>query len=185
MSSDDPEAGAGPVDRRLVAGVRAGSPFSFDRIVARYERPLAAFVRGRLPRATSVHTDDILQDVFLATYVRLRDTDAPMHLRAWLYRCAANACMDEHRRGSYAGSGPPQEARSEHPAEGRAHLRLVLGAVSRLPARQSDALLASAVHGWSYREIAAHLDLSEAAVKSLIHRGRRQLRGDAELADAA
>jgi DNA-directed RNA polymerase specialized sigma24 family protein len=54
----------------------------------------------------------------------------------------------------------------------RQHTRDVLEELSRLPARQRDALIGHAVQGRSVRQMATVLGTSEKAVKALTHRGR-------------
>jgi RNA polymerase sigma-70 factor (ECF subfamily) len=50
-------------------------------------------------------------------------------------------------------------------------------ALARLPAKQADAFCLHCLEGWSYREIAAHLDARVDHVGVLISRARVALRG--------
>ena len=51
------------------------------------------------------------------------------------------------------------------------------GALRALPERQRAALWLVAIEGQSYAEVAASLDVSEQAVKALVHRARASLAG--------
>jgi RNA polymerase sigma factor (sigma-70 family) len=171
-----------PADVALVDRARSGDPRAFELIVLRYRDPLAAFVRRRLQVTGLAQLDDVLQDVFLSTYLHIARTDRPLHLRGWLYRCAHNACVDELRRPVHAELHDDVRSVHSDPVEVRARLRSVVDAVAALPPRQARALMIRAVEGGSYRDIATQLDLTPVAVKSLIHRGRAELRS---MADAA
>jgi RNA polymerase sigma-70 factor (ECF subfamily) len=171
-----------PADVALVDRARSGDPRAFELIVLRYRGPLAAFVRRRLQVTGLAQLDDVLQEVFFTTYLRIVETDQPMYLRGWLYRCAHNACVDELRRPVHLELHDDVRQAHTDPVELRARLRSVVDAVAALPPRQARALMIRAVDGGSYRDIATQLDLTPVAVKSLIHRGRAQLRSLADVA---
>ncbi|MCY4013112.1 MAG: sigma-70 family RNA polymerase sigma factor [Gammaproteobacteria bacterium] len=65
--------------------------------------------------------------------------------------------------GPFADDSPPRNSR-------------VRAAVARLPPNQRDLIRARYVHGESYREIGARLRVSTSAVKSRLHRARKQLK---------
>ena len=49
-------------------------------------------------------------------------------------------------------------------------------AMTRLPARQAEAICLHALSGWSYQEIGQQLGMSSGAVGTAIHRGKQRLR---------
>lgn len=56
--------------------------------------------------------------------------------------------------------------------------RLVREAVDRLPRQEAEILLLKYTEEWSYRELAAHLGISESAVEARLHRARARLRNE-------
>lgn len=54
--------------------------------------------------------------------------------------------------------------------------RLVRQALARLVPRDSEILLLKYIEGWSYRELADHLGVSESAAEARLHRARARLR---------
>ncbi|HID22193.1 MAG TPA: sigma-70 family RNA polymerase sigma factor, partial [Planctomycetaceae bacterium] len=53
---------------------------------------------------------------------------------------------------------------------------LLRQALERLTRREREMLLLKYTEDWSYRELAEHLGISEAAVESRLHRARQRLR---------
>ena len=110
-------------------------------------------------------------------------------LRAWLYRIAANACLDllrgRERRGRLgqrlqaSAEVPTAPASSADPAELAATqdgVRLALAAMlGLLPARQRAALILCEILRWRSDEAAQILGTSAAAVASSLQRARATL----------
>jgi RNA polymerase sigma factor (sigma-70 family) len=133
---------------------------------------------------------DLVQDAFVRLYRRGALPDAP---EAWLISVAMNLFRNarsgraRHRRlltlarsegvlGDAARS-PEQDAVA---AESKLRVRSVL---DRMPDRDRQLLLLSA-EGYSYRDIAAALELNEGSVGTLLARARRAFRKSYEALDA-
>jgi RNA polymerase sigma factor (sigma-70 family) len=172
---------AGPLlrlrsDEQLVALFRAGHDEAFGTIHDRYRARLFGYARQMLGGSKS-DAEDVLQDVFLRAYDALRVDGREVLLRAWLYRVAHNRCIDQLRRPAPAPSdiydlnrGPSQDPMAE--AERREDLRRLVADVRRLPEQQRSALLMREMEGLSYNELAAALDVTVPAIKSLLVRAR-------------
>ena len=163
-------------DEQLVALFRAGNEDAFGVIHDRYRQRLFAYTRQMLSGSRS-DAEDALQDVFLRAYRALRADERPVTLRAWLYRVAHNRCIDQIRRPVPEASdvydvsrAPLQDPLAQ--AESREDLRRLVADVARLPEQQRSALLMREIDGMSYAELAAALDTSVPAIKSLLVRAR-------------
>jgi RNA polymerase sigma-70 factor (ECF subfamily) len=149
--------------------------------------------------------EDLVQETYLRAW-RARDTfEGRSSLRAWLYRIATNACIDDVRRASRVlphqlePESFPAEAlparddlpwlqpfpdvlldRAEEPDAQvirRETIELAfLTAIQQLPPRQRAVLIFRDVLGWSAKETADVLDLSVAAANSALQRARPVLR---------
>jgi len=192
--------GRGEADYEDDAGVQLmlawqrGDESAFDRIVEEYSPQVFAlltrFLGRRAPR------EDMVQEVFLRV-VRARDRYRPTaRLSTWLYRIVFNLSVNETQRLGGSGTlsldlplsaggedgaalGDLQEAPAEAPSarmERDDVVSAVRGAIARLPENQRMALILAKYHDYPYVEIAAVLDSSEKAIKSLIHRAREALR---------
>jgi RNA polymerase sigma-70 factor (ECF subfamily) len=130
--------------------------------------------------------EDATQTTFLWAFRDLRRGVVPRAEDAWLFTIAKNACRSRHRaRGRKRQRevlSDPQLLADVSPAPSRQHDELIglEDALARMPEVQRRAILLREWRGFSYREIAAELDISGAAVETLIFRARRSL---AELLD--
>ena len=125
----------------------------------------------------------------MRAYGALRADEREVNLRAWLYRVAHNRCIDHLRRPT----PPPAEIfeMSRKPlhdpieeAQRREDLTRLVEDVGRLPEQQRSALLMREIDGLSYADLAAALDVTVPAVKSLLVRARVGLVEAAEARDA-
>jgi RNA polymerase sigma factor (sigma-70 family) len=161
-------------DERLVTLVAAGHERAFGAIVERYRPELQALAH-RL--SSDGKGEDILQQAFLSAFAALRSGSQVSHLRGWLYRIVRNAAANAHRSRELpledlAATG---ETLEDLVAQ-RALALTALSEVARLPSRQRDALVGTALEGLSRGEIATSMEISEGAVRQLVHRARLTLR---------
>ena len=176
-------------DEQLLALFRAGNDDAFGTIHDRYRQRLFAYVRQMLSPGSRQDAEDVMQDVFVRAYGALRADSRDVNLRAWLYRVAHNRCIDHLRRPT----PPPAEIfeMSRRPlhdpieeAQRRDDLARLVEDVGRLPEQQRSALLMREIDGMSYADLAAALDVTVPAVKSLLVRARVGLVEAAEARDA-
>jgi RNA polymerase sigma factor (sigma-70 family) len=176
-------------DEQLLALFRAGSEEAFGAIHERYRQRLFAYVRQMLSAGARQDAEDVLQDVFVRAYGALRADDREINLRAWLYRVAHNRCIDHLRRPTppaaeiFEMSRKPLHDPIEE-AQRREDLARLVEDVGRLPEQQRSALLMREIDGMSYADLAAALDVTVPAVKSLLVRARVGLVEAAEARDA-
>src|SRR5579859_5164764 len=129
--------------------------------------------------------DEVSQEVFLKMLGQIERGPEPADWRAWLTRVAINACHDRHRSGWWkwwkrdgrelldtdlTARDTVHEAISHEQTEA-----LWLG-FRKLTARQQEVFVLRQVEGWSTREVADSLSLSEQAVKLQLFRAMRRLR---------
>ena len=159
-------------------------------VVAAYEAHHAE-VYGFLARATRDVTaaEDLLQETYLRLTQEARAGQAPLQVRAWLYRVASNLVISRARRqttarGWHGGSGQrgdPMTAPSPEAGvvrrEGVAEMDRVLEGLS------ADARLALLLSGEGFggEEIAATIGRSTAATRTLLSRARARVRVRREL----
>jgi RNA polymerase sigma factor (sigma-70 family) len=170
-------------DEALVAALRAGDDEAMTEIDHRYRDRLLAYVRRM---SAGADAEDVVQDVLARAYTALRADDRPMALRAWLYRVAHNRCLDV-LRGAPARVVLSEEielgaatATLPELVAGRERLRQVVADIQDLPDQQRSALIIRELEGLSYEELAAALDTTVPAIKSLLVRARMNLARAAE-----
>jgi RNA polymerase sigma-70 factor (ECF subfamily) len=158
-------------DALLVAGVRAGDDAAFTVLVQRHQAPLVAYARQVLGGAHH-DAEECVQDGFVRAlrFLRAR-TDRDIAFKPWLYAIVRNACVDR-LRGRAARPAP----RADPPPEalgGRERLRVVVGGLQALPARQRAALVMHELEGRPHEELAGALGVSVGASKALVCRARQ------------
>jgi RNA polymerase sigma-70 factor (ECF subfamily) len=125
--------------------------------------------------------EDAAQTTFLWAFRGLRRGVVPRAEDSWLFTIAKNACRARHRARGRARQrevvSDPQVLADISPAPSTQQDELVglEDALARMPELQRRAILLREWRGLSYREIAEELDISGAAVETLIFRARRSL----------
>ena len=146
-----------------------------------FQTSLRAYV-GRRVEAGAV--EDVVGDILLLL-VRHRDrlasADEPA---AWVFRVAANAIADHHRRRAAEARALTQYAAeieqnggASGDASNAAEIAACLTPVIRnLPEPYAEALLLTDIAGLNQTEAAARLGLSTSGMKSRVQRGRSKLK---------
>src|SRR5262245_23623506 len=91
-------APAGPGREALAATIRAvafGDRDAFARLYADYVRLVHAILLGRVPRRD---VDDLVQEVFITAYQRIRELRDPAAFGGWIATIARNRATDYLRR---------------------------------------------------------------------------------------
>ena len=166
-------------DEQLLALLRAGNEDAFAAIAARYEPRLLAYVRRMLGGAAA-DAEDVVQDVLISAYRVLGSSDRTIAVKPWLYRVAHNRAIDHLRRpapdlGEIYEINRPVSTDPAESSERRERLERLIAAIGELPEQQRSALLLREMDGLSYLELAAVLETTVPAVKSLLVRARMGL----------
>ena len=127
--------------------------------------------------------EDATQSTFLNAFRGLKRGIDPEFESAWLYKIAQNVCLTRQRSSSRrrrvespGDLDAMQDSVPAHQADSDELIRLP-EALEAMPEQQRRALLLREWQGLSYKEIADELELSQAAVETLLFRARRIARG--------
>src|SRR5207237_8684316 len=147
-----------------------------EALVQRYQSRLLAFCRHML--GSTEDAEDILQEVFAASFNAVLADDRAINVRPWLYRIARNRCLNHLRRPVAAGQdsmavferdGGSSTADTVHKRE---EFRQIVADVQQLPETQRTALLLREIDALSYDQIAEAMETTVPSVKSLLVRAR-------------
>jgi len=155
------------VDVRAVAG---GDGQAFARVYESYSRMVHAILLGRVPRRD---VDDLVQDVFLTAYTRIRELREPKAFGGWIATIARNRATD-YLRQTREQVELPDELPGGDSIE--AETFAVLQEIRKLPDAYRDTLLMRLVEGMSGQEIADRTGLAPGSVRVNLHRGMKLLR---------
>ena len=175
-------------EANLLKEVRCGAAAAWEQLIARYEGRLLAFVRSRLHDDSAA--EDVVQEAFLGFLVSLPNYDETTPLEAFLFAITAHKLTDVLRRNgrrpllpligsseSQAGNEPPDRARkASSMARSREHWvaqhkvlsdclkELIYSWFSRGEFERLQCVELLFVLGWSNKDVAAKLGISEQAV---------------------
>ena len=174
---------------QLASWVAPASELTVDRtqtiarLVAEYSTALyrVAFSVTR----NAAEAEDAVQETFLRVLRHESRLGEIRDYRVWLVRIVWNIVLDKKRRAKTRPEGEDiaDHARvlpsSDRPADDSAissqERNRILALVDRLPAREREALLLSAVDELTTAEIAAALGTTESSIRSRIFRARKEL----------
>jgi RNA polymerase sigma-70 factor (ECF subfamily) len=174
-----PQATARPLLRLAPAPVPEHD-VDFDAFVRSYEPRLRRLVMRRI--GDLCEAEEITQETLLRAYQHRASFATEDELMAWSTVVAQRLVIDRVRvRGrSIAVPDVPETARLGRDTAdivvARHEARAALESLEAIPTRQAAILWAREVEGLHYEEIAERFGITEPAVRSLLHRGRKALR---------
>ena len=149
---------------------------SFERLYRRHLPEVYRFVLRDV--GNRADAEEVTQNAFFDAYRALRRGHAPEKPRAWLFGIAKNAVRRRYRTLSRR----PHEVELHYELaesaveEERPQLEDLRDAVGSLRPAHQQVLFLREIEGLSYKEIATRMNLSHAAVETLLFRARRSLR---------
>jgi RNA polymerase sigma-70 factor (ECF subfamily) len=125
--------------------------------------------------------EELAQDTFVKAYGAVDRLPEGANRRAWLYRIATNTAYDQLRRRRLIrwlplGESDRTPASTKGPEDVTVESDAVQRALSLLPRGQRAVLVLYSVQGYSTREIAQMLGISQGAVKTRLCRARARFR---------
>lgn len=187
-------------DDALVSRTRAGDLGAFEELLGRHEENLLRlafrFVRNEHD------AQEVLQDVFVTTWRKLPGFQDRAQIGSWLYRVTVNASLMHlrvrKRRPECVDLAPADRSakpdlerdfdldatdrhRPDAQLESQELRRVIQSAIEKLPQSLRSVFEVREIQGWSTRQTAKLLGLSEATVKTRLHRARRMLRDRVEV----
>jgi RNA polymerase sigma-70 factor, ECF subfamily len=125
--------------------------------------------------------EDVVHEAIVKAIEALSQTGSIAHPEAWLFRIAHNAALDflRHRTrqdAAHADEDPDTIIDPVAVADHRQVTAASLRTFMRLPVAQRSSVILMDVLGYSLEEIGGVMDVSIAAVKAALHRGRARLR---------
>ncbi|MEN6299902.1 MAG: RNA polymerase sigma factor [Anaerolineaceae bacterium] len=162
--------------------VQNGDQQAFTHIVEAYQKPVYNLCYRMLNNAEDA--EDAAQETFLRAYRSINQFDHSRQFSTWLLSIAAHYCIDQIRKNRMTiislEDQPNQEIPDKLPGpestlskrEEQDRMRLLL---EKLNPTDRAAVIMYYWYNYSYDEIAQSLSLSESAVKSRLHRARKEM----------
>jgi RNA polymerase sigma-70 factor (ECF subfamily) len=180
-------------DIRLMLRVRSDDAGAFEELVERYQHRLVAVLHHLIGNADEA--EDLAQEVFLRIYRARQKYHPRAKFSTWLFTIANNLALNvlrsrqrkpvvplDTRDSGPLGPRPAEQLvldRGKQPVQEMQQNELaavVRAALETLSERQRVAVVLNKFEDMNYAEIAAVMNLTTKAVKSLLSRARTNLR---------
>ena len=166
-------------DFLIIKKFNDGDQSAFQILVNRHKEKVRNIVY--LTMSNSSLVDDIAQEVFITVYRKLKNFRFESQFTTWLYRITVNKCKDQLRKKNVRRIFMPLQEGEEvshslTSVEDNDVSKVVMEAVSKLPAKLRIPLRLKDIEGFSYQEIAESLECEMGTVKSRIFRARERLK---------
>lgn len=159
----------------------AGNQAAYQGFLRAVAPHLRGFLRRRMGRWPD-EVEDLVQEALLAIHHQRHTYDAAAPLTSWLYAITRYKLIDwlrRHARGDALNVplDDEHELFATSDIEAADARRELDNALALLSEQQRAAIMHTKLDGWSVRETAAALSISEASVKVAVHRGLKTLAG--------
>lgn len=176
-------------ERMLLYRVSRGDADAFSPLYDAYIDKIYRFIYLKVSSAQDA--EDLAAETFLKVWHYVRDGKKVSYFQALLYRTARNLVIDFYRKRGAGATGPIDEAdvviadRVDLTLEEKMSLKFDLNRVEKHLRQIKDAyrevIVMHFLNELSVKEIASILESSPGAVRVLLHRGVRALKGSMKL----
>lgn len=164
--------GSAPDLEQQVRAAASGDREAFGELYRRFGRAVHGVLLARIGRDEA---EDLVQDVFIHAFGRLRELREPAAFGAWICTIARRRAADHFRRARPTEPLTDRYAAADRP-DSTVEARAALEAIRALPEAYRETLTLRLVEGLSGPEIAAQTGLTPESVRVNLHRGFRLLR---------
>jgi RNA polymerase sigma-70 factor (ECF subfamily) len=173
------------VDELLLRRAREGDPDAFEKLMTEAE-PLVWRVCWHY-LGDRENASDCGQESMIKIWRSLGNYRGDCAFESWVYRIAANCCLDAKRKAGRdrsesieplreAGFDPPDpEPGTEEKVIAADRRQRLREGIAQLPEDQREALVMTQLEGISYEDAAVRLGVSEGTVKSRVSRAKAKL----------
>jgi len=171
-------------ERDLLLNAQTGDQQAFAHIVQSYQRPVYNLCYRML--GDQQEAEDATQEAFIRAYTNIERYNPDRKFLNWMLTIASNHCIDRLRKRRVIWQSleedpyvekvaMPDSADPQRSAERKETSEQVQHWIDQLTPDYRTPIVLLYWYGYSYTEIADIMDISTPAVKSRLHRARKQL----------
>ena len=169
-------------EKEWLKQAQKGDDLAFSRLVEAYQRPVYNLCYRMLGNAGDA--EDAAQETFIRAYKAIGRYDPNRKFSTWLLSIASNYCIDQHRRKKLPSFSMDAFDSPIIPDKAKGMEALIMqderesevsALLESLNPKDKAAVVMRYWYDYSYNEIAEALSLSVSAVKSRLHRARKDL----------
>ncbi|GGH57959.1 sigma-70 family RNA polymerase sigma factor [Frigidibacter albus] len=162
----------------LLRAANAGDARAYRRFLHAITPMLRGLVRARGGSLGAEHCEDIVQEVLLAIHLKRHTWRSDAPLRPWLYAIARHKVIDAFRaRGQRVDLplGDFAELIAADPGPDPTEASDALRMIERLDPRSAEIVRAIGIDGEEIAETSRRLEMTEGAVRVVLHRAFKRL----------
>lgn len=168
----------------IVIRCKSGQREAFEELFEHYQPRLKYYVR-RLD--SSGETDDILQDIWIKVFRKIRKLKENSSFPVWLYRIARNEVFGRFRQNEKFVELPQEQELSEHSNDNHEFsaedAEQVHNALNKIQPYHREVLTLSFIEQMTYEQIAQVIGCNIGTVRSRIFYAKQSLRKEMESND--
>ncbi|GBE00542.1 ECF RNA polymerase sigma factor SigW [bacterium BMS3Abin07] len=166
-------------DRQLIINYLSGNGDAVEELVMKYQKMVFALTYRMINDVEEAR--DLTQETFIRAIKGLKKFRMEASFKTWLYRIAANVCINRMRRNvpdetDFHETTLTSEASSLNSVIKKEKELYLRKSMDMLPGRQKLAITLRVYEGFSCRETAEVMGCSEGAVKAHYHNGVKRMR---------
>jgi len=156
----------------------------FSEIIERYQNKIYRYIK-RISSFSDDYVTDILQEVFIKTYINLNNFDTSLKFSSWLYRIAHNETISYVRKNKKHIESTlfPDDSIDEFAADihiekqhiTKEHSKIVGQAIKSLSQKYQDVIMLKYFEYKSYDEISDIIQKPPGTVATWINRGKKEI----------
>jgi RNA polymerase sigma-70 factor (ECF subfamily) len=173
MNSTEQENAADWTDREYVESSRNGCPDHFRILVQRYQKPLFAFLSGRVANPHEV--EEVAQESFVRAFLSLKSLRKPGSFYSWLLGIAGRVVKEQFRFAAHREKDREAAEAMLAETDGREEYPLE-EAIAALPETYRQVILLRYYEGLSCQEVATRLEMPLGTVTKTLSRAYALLR---------
>lgn len=171
-------------DEQLVSDIKSGNPVAFNELYKRYNNRLLYYFYRMLGNSNE-KAQDFLQDIFIKIIDNIGTFDTSRKFSTWAFSIAHNMCKNEYRSMEVRKNSPiedfnetlecPEELPIMEFANTDDFIRDLFCELENFDEIHKTVFLLHYREGFSLKDIALTLEISEGTVKSRLFYARKRL----------
>ena len=170
-------------DHRLVELFNEGDESAFNQLVRKYQQRI--YWHARRMTGNHLDADEIVQEVLLVMYKKLKDFKFRSSLYTWIYTITATRSINLLRRRSVKQIFSLQDQVADKASENdiltdlenKEEVKLMEKHLQKIPAKQREVFILRAIDGLSYEEISEITGKSVGGLKSNYFHALKKITG--------
>jgi RNA polymerase sigma-70 factor (ECF subfamily) len=174
MNSTEWNASTEWTDQEYVESSRNGCPDHFRWLVQRYQKPLFAFLSGRIGNSSEI--EEAAQESFVRAFLSLKKLRKPDSFYSWLLGIAGRVAKEQFRSAAHRQKDREVAAEMTTDAQDISQEYPLEEAIAALPGNYRQVILLRYYEGLSCQEVATRLGMPLGTITKTLSRAYALLR---------